>query len=140
VSICYTTSELSTREEAEQPCARQSDSAKRKRKKKQAASKLSFDDEEEVDDPETLSADESSAAGRASKVKRLTKDPKANTIGLPDRERDEADRLERERLRKEYMAEQERIKGETIEIVYSYWDGSGHRKSVEVGLDSLNTL
>ena len=70
----------------------------------------------------------------ARKVKRITKDPKANTVGLPDRERDELDRLERERLRKQWLAEQERIKGETIEIVYSYWDGSGHRKSVEVSL------
>jgi hypothetical protein len=24
------------------------------------------------------------------------------------------------------------LKGETIEITYSYWDGTGHRKSVEV--------
>lgn len=30
------------------------------------------------------------------------------------------------------MQEQERIKNEVIEITYSFWDGSGHRKVVEV--------
>jgi protein FAM50 len=51
---------------------------------------------------------------------------------LPDRKREEQERIERETLRKEWLAEQERIKAETIEITYSFWDGSGHRKSVEV--------
>lgn len=37
----------------------------------------------------------------------------------------------REELRKTWLAEQERIKNEVIEITYSYWDGSGHRKVVE---------
>jgi protein FAM50 len=132
--------------EAEQRCTRQADSAKRKRKKKQAAAaKLSFADEEPEDgDPGDGGAGSGTGGGDAApaidpeaiepkrKIKRLTKDPKANTFGLPDRDRDEADRLERERLRKEWLAEQERVKGEVIEIVYSYWDGSGHRKSVEV--------
>lgn len=129
--------------EAEQRCTRQADSAKRKRKKKQAAAaKLSFGDEEPEDgEPgdggagsalDATSAVDPEAIEPKRKIKRLTKDPKANTFGLPDRDRDEADRLERERLRKEWLAEQERVKGEVIEIVYSYWDGSGHRKSVEV--------
>lgn len=30
------------------------------------------------------------------------------------------------------MAEQEKVKAEIIEITYSFWDGSGHRKVVEV--------
>lgn len=102
---------------------------------------MSFGDEEdpEIDQAEagsTATAGPSGTGGldgeAPTKKKRITKDPTANTVGLPDRERDELDRLERERLRKEWLAEQERIKGEVIEIVYSYWDGSGHRKSVEV--------
>jgi hypothetical protein len=28
--------------------------------------------------------------------------------------------------------EQERIKGEKLEVTYSYWDGSGHRRTITV--------
>jgi hypothetical protein len=30
----------------------------------------------------------------------------------------------------EWVQQQEAIKNETLEIVYSYWDGSGHRRKV----------
>jgi protein FAM50 len=60
------------------------------------------------------------------------KNPDVDTSFLPDREREERERTEREELRKEWLAQQERIKAEVIEITYSYWDGSGHRKTVEV--------
>jgi protein FAM50 len=106
--------------------ADQVSSIKKKRKKtasdapRKRTTKLSFEDDEiEVPMP------------------RLAKDPTANTSFLPDRDREEADRLERERLRKEWVAEQDRIRSEPIEIVYSYWDGSGHRKTIEVGLCTL---
>ena len=36
----------------------------------------------------------------------------------------------REDLRQEWLKKQEELKNEEIEVVYSYWDGSGHRKSV----------
>lgn len=42
------------------------------------------------------------------------------------------ERRERERLRREWLEKQEQLKQEDIEITYSYWDGSGHRKSVVV--------
>ncbi|KYR01473.1 hypothetical protein DLAC_01460 [Tieghemostelium lacteum] len=58
------------------------------------------------------------------------KDPSINTEFLPDAERDEQERFERERLTKVWKEEQERIKNETIEITYSYWDGSGHRRTL----------
>ncbi|KAI8580963.1 hypothetical protein K450DRAFT_235470 [Umbelopsis ramanniana AG] len=41
------------------------------------------------------------------------------------------ERIEREELRKQWLKRQEEIKDEDIEITYSYWDGSGHRKTVE---------
>lgn len=75
---------------------------------------LSFEDEES-DEPK----------------KRLSKNPNVDTSFLPDRSREEEDRQQREALRKEWLAEQERIKDEVIEITYSFWDGSGHRKAVE---------
>ena len=64
--------------------------------------------------------------------KRFVKDPNVDTSFLPDREREEREREEREDLRKEWLAKQEHIKTDDVEITYSYWDGSGHRKSVEV--------
>jgi len=39
------------------------------------------------------------------------KDPTVDTSFLPDRERDEKERQERLRLKLEWLAEQERIKG-----------------------------
>lgn len=60
------------------------------------------------------------------------KNPAVDTSFLPDREREEQDRMAREGLRQEWLKKQEVMKGEMIEIVYSYWDGSGHRNSVNV--------
>jgi len=62
---------------------------------------------------------------------KLIKNPSVDTSFLPDREREEEERRAREELRKEWLRKQEEIKAEEIEIVYSYWDGSGHRKSVK---------
>ena len=65
------------------------------------------------------------------------KNPAVDTSFLPDREREEEERREREELRKEWLRKQEEMKKEDIEITYSYWDGSGHRKSVMVRVSSL---
>jgi protein FAM50 len=55
-----------------------------------------------------------------------------DTSFLPDREREEEERREREKLRQEWLQQQEKIKDEDIEVTYSYWDGTGHRRSVMV--------
>lgn len=36
----------------------------------------------------------------------------------------------RSQLRQQWIEQQERLKNEDIEITYSYWDGSGHRRSL----------
>ncbi len=36
----------------------------------------------------------------------------------------------REELRQEWLRKQEEMKKEDVEITYSYWDGTGHRKTV----------
>ena len=72
------------------------------------------------------------SADISSEAKRIAKNPNVDTSFLPDRDREELERLHREDLRKEWLANQEQMKLEIIEITYSYWDGSGHRKSVEV--------
>ena len=51
---------------------------------------------------------------------------------LPDKEREaELARL-RETLKAEFHAAQEATKKEKLEITYSYWDGTGHRRSITV--------
>lgn len=40
--------------------------------------------------------------------------------------------MERDALRREWLRKQEEMKEEDIEITYSYWDGTGHRKVVTV--------
>lgn len=65
------------------------------------------------------------------KRRRLGKNPDADTTFLPDRELEIAQQSERARLRQEWINEQERIKSEMVKITYSYWDGSGHRRTLE---------
>ncbi|SCV72650.1 BQ2448_4187 [Microbotryum intermedium] len=113
---------------------------KKKKKKKEGKVKLSFafdDGEEEesttkkgkkagAEEDEEGTTDE----GRPSKKAKLGKNPSIDTSFLPDREREEAERKVRDELRREWLAKQETMKAEDIEITYSYWDGSGHRKVV----------
>ena len=40
--------------------------------------------------------------------------------------------IDREKLRAEWEEKQERIKSEEINITYSYWDGSGHRRQIKL--------
>lgn len=100
-----------------------------------------MDDEEgdgEVSARQTPDAENSEPAMKRTK---FGKNPNVDTSFLPDREREEDERRERERLRQEWLRRQEELKAEEIEITYSYWDGSGHRKSVIVRpLDQLSEL
>lgn len=83
--------------------------------------------------------------------KRFGKNPNVDTSFLPDKERElEEDMLRylishkfsvylfmisynqmfREKLRQEWVERQEKLKNEDIDITYSYWDGSGHRRTI----------
>uniref|UniRef100_G3NJ84 Family with sequence similarity 50 member A n=1 Tax=Gasterosteus aculeatus TaxID=69293 RepID=G3NJ84_GASAC len=64
--------------------------------------------------------------------KYLGKNPDVDTSFLPDRDREEEENRLREELRQEWELKQEKIKSEEIEITFSYWDGSGHRKTVKM--------
>lgn len=55
-----------------------------------------------------------------------------DTSFLPNREREEEERLLREKLAAEWRDRQQKLKEEEIEITFSYWDGSGHRKVVRM--------
>uniref|UniRef100_A0A2I3RKX0 Family with sequence similarity 50 member A n=1 Tax=Pan troglodytes TaxID=9598 RepID=A0A2I3RKX0_PANTR len=64
--------------------------------------------------------------------RKLGKNPDVDTSFLPDRDREEEENRLREELRQEWEAKQEKIKSEEIEITFSYWDGSGHRRTVKM--------
>lgn len=64
--------------------------------------------------------------------KKVKKDPTVDTSFLPDREREEDENRLREELRQQWAQQQQKLKDEEIEITFSYWDGSGHRKTVRV--------
>lgn len=71
-------------------------------------------------------------APRSALPLKLGKDPTVATDFLPDAERERRDAELREQLRKEWLATQEDVKKEKLEIVYSYWDGTGHRRTITV--------
>jgi protein FAM50 len=101
-----------------------------KEKKKQMAT-LSFAGTDEHDDDVELTT-KSTNTTEGKKKKMMQKDPTVDTSFLPDQERDAAVAAERERIQKQWEMEQERKRKSSLEIVYSYWDGSGHRRSVTV--------
>ncbi|KAF9352103.1 hypothetical protein BGX34_000176 [Mortierella sp. NVP85] len=119
-----------------------------KKKAKKTMTKLSFADDEEEEDGAQEDGKSDKKHGRsdedgespsstkkssepAFKKSKFGKDPNIDTSFLPDREREEEERRVREELRQEWLRKQEEIKREPIQITYSYWDGTGHRKEVE---------
>jgi protein FAM50 len=107
------------------------DTKKVKKRKKVAKATLSFalDEEDGVSSTNSPAEDDADAPSKRAK---LSKNPDVDTSFLPDREREEEERKERERLRQDWLKRQEEIKQEDVEVTYSFWDGSGHRKSVMV--------
>lgn len=98
-------------------------------KRKEKSAVLSFNDD---------SGDDSDGGAEVFQIKKkakgnnITKDPNVETSFLPDRERELNLQKEKERLRSEWLAQQEIVKDEILEVVYSYWDGSGHRRAIKL--------
>eukprot|EP00250_Pteridium_aquilinum_P001039 c11229_g1_i1 orf=88-1095(+) len=105
---------------------------KRKKRRARAPSRLSFLDEVDAETDEEENGLNESEEPRGGKLGKFGKDPAVETSFLPDREREAEEQAERERLRKQWQREQERIKNEPLEITYSYWDGAGHRRVIQV--------
>ncbi|CAD7941587.1 unnamed protein product [Amoebophrya sp. A25] len=63
---------------------------------------------------------------------RSKKNPNVDTSFLKDELRDREMVQKREALVEEYRQREEQTKKELIDIVYSYWDGSGHRRSLSI--------
>ncbi|KAI8612779.1 XAP-5-like protein [Chytriomyces sp. MP71] len=117
-------------EEIEKGLVASNSKSTKKRKGKTNTAKLSFGLEEE----EGEGADEAGATNDTPAEKRMKtkKNPNVDTSFLPDKEREEQERREREMLKLDWLRKQDQIKEEKIMITYSYWDGSGHRTQVEV--------
>ena len=102
---------------------------KARKKQSQQIKALSFnmndndEEEEEEEEEEDAKEDEDML-----KKKRFGKNPDVDTSFLPDVERDEEENKLREELRQEWQESQRKLKAEEIEITFSYWDGSGHRR------------
>ncbi|XP_072812087.1 protein FAM50A isoform X4 [Vicugna pacos] len=109
----------------------------RKKEAKRKISSLSFtlEEEEEAGEEEeevVMYEEELEREEVTTKKRKLGKNPDVDTSFLPDRDREEEENRLREELRQEWEAKQEKIKSEEIEITFSYWDGSGHRRTVKV--------
>lgn len=107
-----------------------------KSKQKKQIQALSFnldEDEEEAevsDDDDDSDAKSEKSDSMLPALKKIKKNPDVDTSFLPDREREEEENKMREELRQEWAMKQNALKEEEIEITFSYWDGSGHRRSV----------
>lgn len=66
------------------------------------------------------------------KRKRIGMDPSVDTSFLPDKDKEDEEKRLREQLRVEWVARQEILKQEPMEVIFSYWDGAGHRRSVNM--------
>lgn len=105
---------------------------KRQKRKIKGGSRLSF--AEDLDDGAEEEEDWENKSLESVKLKRgkLGKDPTVETSFLPDSEREAEEQAERERLKRQWAREQEMIKNEPLQITYSYWDGTGHRRVIQV--------
>ena len=101
---------------------------KAKKKRKKLLSTLSFAG---ADDADGIVEPESEIIENKAQGTKVKKNPHVDTSFLPDKEREAALLQERQRLKSEWMTRQEDLKKEQLEITYSYWDGSGHRRTVK---------
>lgn len=105
-------------------------------------------DEEENDDEDERNSESGSEESwkkrsceevEKTNMKKIKKDPNVDTSFLPDREREEEENRLREELRQKWAEQQQKLKEEEIDITFSYWDGSGHRRTVHVKKGKLYT-
>lgn len=116
--------------------AQQEKRDKQKRQIKSLSFNVDEDEESSEEEADTEKDRSSTSDSGASRVvvptSRLKKNPDVDTSFLPDREREEEESRLREELRQEWVDKQEALKNEEIDITFSYWDGSGHRRCVRM--------
>ena len=134
--------------------ARAAAEAARAKARAAARAKLSFDDEDEGGEEEGEEGGEPAAAGAAvadpagetaagpaataaaapppPPAGGVGKDPTAATHFLPDATREAEEAALRASLRAEFEAKRAAARAAPLEVVYSFWDGAGHRRAVTV--------
>jgi len=128
--------------------ARAAAEAARSKARATARAKLSFDDgeeedeggevaavEEEEEEAPTTTADAVPAGPSAPPpppTAGVGKDPTATTHFLPDAAREAEEAALRASLREEFEARRAAARAAPLEIVYSFWDGAGHRRALTV--------
>ncbi|XP_078034550.1 protein FAM50 homolog [Augochlora pura] len=112
--------------------AKQAEKNKQKKQIQALSFNLEEDDMEESseEEPEVKLEKKMDSDDDKPVIKKIKKNPDVDTSFLPDREREEEENRLREELRQEWARKQNALKEEEIEITFSYWDGSGHRRSV----------
>lgn len=98
---------------------------------------LEEDESEEEEEVEEIKSCKREVETDVKLAKKIKKDPTVDTSFLPDREREEEENRLREELRQEWAEQQQKLKEEEIDITFSYWDGSGHRRTVRVKKGSV---
>jgi len=99
---------------------------KRKVVQKKCNNKLSFDDEEGDDED----VEDEVVVPRV--MGYLGKNPFVDTSFLPDEARRVAIEQQKRQLTGKWMDEQEKQKEQIIKVQFSYWDGAGHRRAIDV--------
>ncbi|XP_022184080.1 protein FAM50 homolog [Nilaparvata lugens] len=120
------------REQQRQLEAKQAEKNKQKKQIQALSFNLHEDEDEEENEDEVEDDKEEEEEILEPIKKKIRKNPDVDTSFLPDREREEEENRMREELRQEWAAKQSSLKEEEIEITFSYWDGSGHRKTVRM--------
>jgi len=68
--------------------------------------------------------------------RRLAKDPTVRTDFLPDADEEAREAALRAALLEEFEEQREKAKAAPLEVVFSYWDGAGHRRQTTVAAGS----
>jgi protein FAM50 len=90
---------------------------------------LSFVEDEEEEDGYGVG---SSSTTTTLLPKKKKKNPHVETGFLPDRHRELEIEETKAKLRLEWQAKQAEVRKEILEVTYSYWDGTGHRRSIKL--------
>ncbi|GAU95443.1 hypothetical protein RvY_07059 [Ramazzottius varieornatus] len=124
--------ELAQKQEAEHN-AKQAEAKKVEelRRSQRDSSKLSFAVDDGEDEEEEAQS-EASGESYERKRRRIGMDPSVDTSFLPDKDKEDEEKRLREQLRVEWVAKQEVLKQELMEVIYSYWDGAGHRRTQSI--------
>lgn len=109
---------------------RKKDRKKAMKEKKKRMAALSFAGDGELEEDVANETNQSFSEDSIGNHKTMIKNPTVDTSFLPDQEREQRAKAERERLRRDWLERQKSIKEELLEITYSYWDGTGHRRTV----------